>query len=135
LSRITQSPSPDAEYLPVISISKIGSDVDISVDSNSPQAGPDGNRPTNEKLDNDVERGTVEVACEATTDDDAHEDSEDDDQDLEGEFGVEAIRGHRFVRGRVYYETKWQGCSDKENTEELESSLMLYETFSSSDFA
>jgi hypothetical protein len=60
-----------------------------------------------------------------TTDDDEHEDPEDHDQDLEGDFGVEAIHGHQFVRGKVYYETKWQGCPDGENTEELESSLLL----------
>jgi hypothetical protein len=106
--------SPDADYLPVASISKVGSDVDISVDSNLPQAGPDGNPPTNEGLDNDLERVAGEAARGATTDDDAHEGSEDDGQDAEGEFGVEAIRGHRFVRGTVLYETKWQGCSDKE---------------------
>ncbi|KAK5045589.1 hypothetical protein LTR84_009207 [Exophiala bonariae] len=110
----------------VTSISKVGSNLDICVDSNLPQAGPDGNLPTNEELDNDVEMVAGEVARGRTTDDDAHEDSEDDGQDSEGEFGVEAILGHRFVRGTVYYETKWQGCPDKENTEELESSLMLY---------
>jgi hypothetical protein len=122
---VSHSRQTNADYLPVTSISKVGSNLDISVDSNLPQAGPDGNPPTNEGLDNDLERVAGEAARGATTDDDAHEDSEDDGHDSEGEFGVEAIRGHRFVRGTVYYETKWQGCSDKENTEELESSLML----------
>jgi hypothetical protein len=125
LSRATKSLSQNTYHLLDKSCSNVGSDLDVQDDTDLLQANPDGKHTLNGELDNDVDRATGEAARGETTNDDAHQDPEDHDQDVEGEFGVEAIRGHRFVRGKVYYETKWRGYPDKENTEETESSLLL----------
>ena len=80
-------------------------------------------------MSGELDDGAGKVARRTTprenTDDGAHQDPEDNNQDSGGEFGVEAIRGHRFVRGKLHYEIKWQGCPDEENTEEPESDLLL----------
>jgi chromobox protein 1 len=56
------------------------------------------------------------------------EDKDDSDSDgSEGteadEFIVEAIRSHKFVKGTVQYEVKWQGWEEQDNTYEPEANL------------
>jgi len=53
------------------------------------------------------------------------EDASDSDDDEQGdEYNVEAIRGHRFVKGQLLYQIKWQGYPESDNTEEPESNLL-----------
>lgn len=53
------------------------------------------------------------------------EDPSDSDGSGQGdEYNVEAIRSHRFYKGAVLYEIKWQGYPEEENTDEPEHNLL-----------
>ena len=51
--------------------------------------------------------------------------TEDSDDDAEGEvYVVEAIRGHEFRRKQLFYQIKWQGYPESQNTLEPEENLL-----------
>ncbi|KAF1832501.1 hypothetical protein BDW02DRAFT_570977 [Decorospora gaudefroyi] len=56
----------------------------------------------------------------------APEDDEDDDSDIaEDEYVVEAIHGHRFVKGVLQFDVKWEGYDNpKDRTWEAEDNMV-----------
>jgi hypothetical protein len=82
------------------------SDLDVWNDTDPLRVNPEGKHRLGGKLDDDAGKVARKTAPRETIDGDVHQDTEDNDQDTEGEFNVEVIHGHRFVRGKLYYEIK-----------------------------
>jgi hypothetical protein len=61
---------------------------------------------------------------EVKADDDDDDEDEDEDDDNGEEYIVEAIQGHKLIRNQVFYNIKWKGYPESENTFEPEDNLL-----------
>lgn len=71
---------------------------------------------TNDDVEGEEDEGTGDIEHEGGEMKEVEVEEDDDDDDEGDEFNVEAIRKHKFLKGKLHYFIKWLGYKEKDNT-------------------